>query len=147
MESFVCEFCSQKFPSFLEKEEHRLDVHILPSFLCKICQRPIYNYQVKDHRCYWIMENFCSYHEINFETKSEYDYHTNNECKEMLKSANMCIHHLGGGKCCKKAFKHVSSLILHYHRKHKIYACVHCYQTFSSRLELEEHEHIDGMNL
>lgn len=93
------------------------------------------------------MENYCAAHEIRFCSSKEYNHHVKYECAEMLKVQNICTHHLGDGRCCRRFFNHSSSLILHYKKKHKLYACVKCYGVYKNAADLEEHSHINGLNL
>lgn len=93
------------------------------------------------------MENYCATHEICFGSSEEYNYHVKNECADMLKVQNICTHHIGDGRCCRRFFNHSSSLILHYKKKHKLYACVKCYSVYKNTADLEKHSHTNGLNL
>lgn len=92
------------------------------------------------------MSKYCRDHEIHFDSVSAFKRHREKECSDMLKIPNICTY-IKNGKCCKSAYNHVSSLIIHYYSRHKLYACARCYGAFESRAELESHEHSKGMNL
>lgn len=91
--------------------------------------------------------DYCRIHEIQFQNTEQYTHHTNNECSEMLEKAVVCTYVKGDGKCCAKHFRHISTLILHYRNEHKKYACVHCYQVFDRKSDLEKHDHPRGSSL
>lgn len=91
------------------------------------------------------METYCIDHEIEFDSVEKYENHKK-ECEKMQEVPNICTHVLSNGKCCKSSYRHVSSLILHYEKRHKIFACAHCYKVYNSKKELEAHEHPNGIN-
>lgn len=88
----------------------------------------------------------CVNHEIVFDTIEQYTYHKENECAGMLVVPNICSFVQKNGKCCKRHYKHVSSLILHYEKRHQTYACSHCLQVFTNKKDLENHTHPYGIN-
>lgn len=89
----------------------------------------------------------CPDHEATFENEESLLYHLKNHCQDMLKQKNTCTHVQENGKCCRKTFKHTSTLMLHYFKIHDRYACEQCYTTFPTSTELEEHTHAERINV
>lgn len=90
--------------------------------------------------------NYCWEHDIAFKSEQEYNTHAEAECDNLLATPNVCIHLNADGKCCGKHYKHISTLILHYRTVHKEYACVHCYQTYTTKKGFERHKHEEGIS-
>lgn len=91
-------------------------------------------------------DDYCWYHEIQFESVKNYTEHCEKECKEMLKNSNVCTFVKENGSCCRKKYNHISTLILHYKSEHKKYACAKCYKIFERKDDLEQHEHPQDAN-
>lgn len=89
----------------------------------------------------------CWEHELKFPNETALKNHLANECEVFLAKGTVCLFINEEGKCCGKSFAHVSSLLYHYFCKHRKYACVHCYQLFDHREELDSHVHVDGRKL
>lgn len=94
-----------------------------------------------------LLQYHCWEHNLIYSDESAFDFHVKNECSQLLNEKNVCIYILDNGKCCHKSFKMTTSLILHYLTEHRQFACTHCYQTFDKENDLEQHEHVDGINL
>lgn len=90
---------------------------------------------------------YCWDHEIQFEKEKYLLRHKKFECDELLKRKNVCLFLKTKDSCCGVQFMHVSSLLYHYRSEHKRYACAHCYTTFTSKDQLERHEHLVEQSL
>lgn len=90
----------------------------------------------------------CWEHNLLYSEETAFELHLKNECQQMLNDKrNVCLYLQNDGKCCQPSFKMTTSLIIHYMREHRLFACTHCYRTFSKEQDLEEHDHTEGINL
>lgn len=89
------------------------------------------------HKC----ENYCFQHDIQFKSASAYMFHIK-WCECFLEVKNLCTFSDPSGLMCAQEFKHVSSLIAHGIKYHRIYLCAFCKRKFGSVKELEAHIHV-----
>lgn len=93
------------------------------------------------------VKHFCKDHQINFPTNELLEYHLDTHCSEMLKEKNICTFLKEKGTCCRRVFRQTSALLYHYLNVHKVYACYHCYQLFTTISELDDHDHLPDISV
>lgn len=85
-------------------------------------------------------ENYCFQHEVQFESAGAYEFHVK-WCESFLEVKNLCTVSDSNGLMCAQEFKHITSLVAHIMKNHRMYLCVFCKRKFNSVREIEEHTH------